>query len=144
MRPSISKNDARDYTLGEPLRKLLTFANSTGILDLFSVTGRVIVRIVPVCDTVVLSAAAASIKLGTSDIDDGMINDTIATLLTAERIWIDTTPNAKIEPPSAIREYVVSDGDNIILTLSAQVDSGAIEFACYWIPVSLDGKVEVA
>jgi hypothetical protein len=141
MRPSISKNDARDYTFGEPIRKLVTFANSTGVLDLFAVTGRVIVRIVPVCTTVVASAAGANLRLGTAFDDDAMIADTLSTLLGAEEIWIDTSPDSRVEPLSAMREYMVTNGDAIQLTLSAQVDTGAIEFLCYWAPVSLNGNV---
>jgi hypothetical protein len=136
-----SLSDSGAGVLGEPVRKLLTFVNNTGVLSLFTVTGRVVVRIIPVCTVDVASAAAANIRLGTSSVDNAMIVDTLATDLDAEEIWIDASPDSKVEPLSAIREYIVTNGDDIILTLDAQVDSGAIEFACYWFPVSADGNV---
>lgn len=145
MRPSISKNDARNYTLGEPVRKTVTFLNSTGVIDLFSVTGIVVARIVPVCKTLVASAAAANIRLGVTSNTNSMIVDTVASALLADYIWVDASPTDKIEPLSAMREYIISGtGNNVILTLSAQVDSGVIEFDCFWQPSSLDGNLVAA
>jgi len=126
---------------GAPVRKTITFLNSTGVLDLFSVTGDVIVKIVPICKTTLTSAAAANIRLGSSFDDDAMISDTVATLLAADEIWIDTSPDSEIEPLSTMREYLISAGGNVILTLDAQVDTGEIDFVCFWIPVSSDGNV---
>jgi hypothetical protein len=134
----------RNNKLGEWLIKPLTFSNDTGTVSLFTVTGDVAVRIVPICKTNVASAAAANIELGVSANSDAMIAATVAANIAANEIWIDPSPDSSIEPLSSLREYMISNGDDVILTLSAQVDSGAINFACWWFPISSDGLVTVA
>lgn len=142
--PPISRADFRNNNIGERLIKELTFSNDTGTLTLFTVTGDVMVRIVPICKTNVASAAAANVELGVSADTDAILAATVATDLDANEIWIDTTPTTTIEAESTRRDYIISNGDDVILTLSAQVDSGAITFYCFWIPLSADGMVVVA
>lgn len=139
----ISRTDFRDNQKGELATKELTFSNDTGTVTLFTVTGDVIVRLLPICKTNVASAAAGNIELGVSADVDAMIASTVATEIDANEIWIDASPDASIEAESTSRDYVISNGDDIILTLSAQIDSGAITFYCFWIPLS-DGASVVA
>ena len=94
--------------------------------------------------TNVASGAAANIRMGIAGGTDAIIADTVATALDAREIWHDTSPDSEIEAISVVREFVVSDGNDVILTLSAQVDSGAITFYCYWIPLSITGQVSSA
>jgi hypothetical protein len=124
-----------------PQIKTLTFSNSTGTLSLFTVTGDVIVRIVPICKTNLASAAAGTIELGVSADTDAMIAATTATDLAANEIWNDASPTTSIEAESVSRDYIISNGDDVILTLSAQIDSGVIAFYCYWAALSADGAV---
>ncbi len=145
MRPTpITKNDLRNNQLGEIVRKTITFANDTGTVSVFTVTGDVIVRIVPICKVDVASAAVGSIELGTSNDVDAMITSTLGTDLDQDEIWVDGSPDSEIEPMSAIREYIISNGDDVILTLSAQIDTGEIDFSCFWFPLSTDGSVVAA
>lgn len=124
--------------------KTITFANSTGTVSVFTVTGMVAVQIIPECTTNVASAAAADITLGVSGDTDAMIAATTATDLDANNIWIDASPDSNIEAQSTSRDYIIGNSDDVILTLSAQVDSGVLVFRCLWKPISADGKVEAA
>lgn len=124
--------------------KELTFSNSTGTLSLFTVTGDVEVRVTAVCKTNVASAAAANIELGVSGDTNAMVVSTLATDIDANEIWNDATPTVNIEPLGSSRDYTISNGDDIILTLDAQVDSGAITFYCHWTPLSSTGNIIAA
>lgn len=127
-----------DYSL---LRKDQTFSNSTGTITLFTVTGDVIVWLIPVIVTDVTSAALANIRLGVVGNTDAMIVDSQAVDLDARGIWVDQTPDNEIEPLDRVRSYIITDGNNIVLTLDAQVDAGAIRFYLYWVPLSNNGNV---
>lgn len=141
MTQGMTRADFRNNHLGERVIKTLTFANDTGTVTLFTVTGDVIVRIIPICKTNVASAAAANIEMGVSGDTNAMIASTLATDIDANNIWISAGPNSNIEAESTVRRYIISNGDDIILTLSAQVDSGVIAFVCKWEPLSADGMV---
>ena len=123
------------------IRKDLTFSNDSGTLTLFTVIGDVIVWMIPVIVTDVTSAALANIRLGVVGNTDAMIVDSQAVDLDARGIWVDQTPDNEIEPLDRIRSYIITDGNNIVLTLDAQVDAGAIRFYLYWVPLSNDGNV---
>jgi len=124
--------------------KELTFSNSTGTLNLFTVTGQVIVKILPFCTNNVASAAAASVELGVSGDVDAMIASTLATDIDGTNWWIDASPDSIIEALSTAREYMIGNGDDVILTLSAQVDSGDIKFYCFWTPLTNGSSVAAA
>lgn len=124
--------------------KALTFSNDTGTVTLFTVTGDVRVNVVAVCKTNLASAAAANIRLGTVGNTNGMLVDTLATDLDANEYWNDQTPTDEVQTGDRVRRYDISNGNNIVLTLDAQVDSGAITFYCYWTAHSSDGEVIAA
>ena len=126
------------------IQKDLTFSNDTGTVNLFTVTGDVFVNIIPVIITDVSSAAGANIRLGVVGYTDAMIVDTLSTDMDAREIWNDGGITNEIENLDSIRKYIITDGNDIVLTLDAQVDSGAISFYCFWSALSGDGKVEVA
>jgi len=139
-----SRNMPTTSWLGTPVTKDLTFSNDTGTVSLFTVTGDVIVKILPVVTTNVASAAAANMELGVVGDTDAMIVPTLATDLDAREIWIDASPTTEIEPLESMRNYPITDGNDVVLTLDAQVDSGAISFYCFWTPLSSDGAVTAA
>ena len=124
--------------------KELTFSNDTGTVSLFTVTGVISIEIVAVCKTNVASAAAANIRLGIVGYTNAMLVDTLATNLAANEFWNDQTPTDSIQTSDRRRKYDIANGNDIILTLDAQVDSGAITFYCYWEPLSSDGKLVAA
>ena len=119
----------------------ITFSNDTGTVSVLTVTGDVIVRIIPVVITDIVSAALADISLGVVGNTDAMIVNSLSTNLDARGIWVDQTPDNEIEPLDRMRSYIITNGNDVILTLSAQVDSGAIRFYYGWSPLSTDGNV---
>ncbi len=141
---TLTKQWYQDNINGERLVKELTFSNDTGTVSLFTVTGDVSVEVVAVCKTNVASAAAANVRLGVVGYDDAMIVDSLATGLDAGELWNDQTPTDHVQTRDRRRNYDIMGGNDIVLTLDAQVDSGAITFYCYWVPLSVGSKVEVA
>ena len=124
--------------------KELTFSNDTGTLTLFTVTGDVIVQIVPVITTDLVPNTSANARLGVVGNTDAMIVDSDVDDLDARGIWVDQTPDNEIEPLDRIRDYIITDGNNIVLTLDAQVNTGAITFYLFWSALSADGNVVAA
>jgi hypothetical protein len=136
----------RNYdTLGwASTSKTLTFSNTSTAQNLFTVTGDVIIKIIAVCTTNVASAAAGAVAVGTAITTSGVIAETTGTDLDAREIWHDSSPDSELEAFSTMREYIVTDGNDITLTPTAQIDSGVVVFYCYWIPLSSDGEVTAA
>jgi len=126
------------------LLKELVFSNDSGTITLFTVTGDVIVRIMPICSVDLVSAAAANMELGISADTDAIIPSTLATDLTIKEIWVDASPTISIEAERFYLEFIISNGDDIILTLDAQIDSGSIDFFCEWEPLSVGASVVLA
>ena len=113
--------------------KTLTFANdAAGTVALFTVTGDVIVKIIAGCSTLVASAAGANVEVGIPADTDGIIATTLATDIDADEIWHDASPDSQIEALSTMREYIILNGADIGILLSAQVDTGVITFHCIW------------
>jgi hypothetical protein len=133
-------------TFGQSLvTKAVTFANTTGAVALFTVTGDVIVRLITVCTTDCASAGACNGEIGIAGATGVIVPTTDITTLAAREIWHDASPDAEIEATSdAMHDVVISDGNDIILTLSAQADSGALAVYCFWFPLSADGNVSAA
>ena len=144
MRSSFSRNDLRDGIKGELVRQTITFANDAGPVSVFVVTGDVIIRLIAVCKTNVASAAAGNIECGVAGDVDVFIASTLGTNIDANEIWHDATPDVNAELENVSADVIVSNGDDVILTLSAQIDSGVIAFYAFWIPLSSDGGVVAA
>lgn len=135
--------------------KTLTFAGATpnavgdfgGTGDpanVFTVTGDVIVNIIAVCTTDLASAGGGSVELGIGGGAE-IIPATLATAIDAREIWWDISPDAEIEPLSTIRDFIVTDGNDIQLDVTtADIESGVIVFYCFWTPLSSDGAVSAA
>ena len=119
-------------------RHVITFANTTGPVTLFNVSGQVLVRLIAIVQTTCASAGACNASVGIAGATAVFIPTTDVTLLAAGEIWHDGAPDSKIELGSVAAEYIVADGSNIILTLSAQVDSGEIAFYAIWGPLDCD------
>lgn len=113
---------------------------------LFIVTGDVIVRVFAICKTALTSAGSIIVRVGVS----GNISAIIAQLddaktLIANEIWVDATPTTTLEAvPAGVRDgFIISNGQDIILTPSGTFTAGVIDFHCSWKPLSVDGKVAV-
>lgn len=126
------------------VQKDVTFSSTTGTVNLFTVTGEVIVRIIAVVTTNVASGGGCNGEVGIAGSTAAILATTDITLLAAREIWHDTTPDAEIEALSVMKDFIISDGNDIVLTLSAQADSGALAFHCFWTPLSADGNVVAA
>ncbi len=126
------------------VRKTVTFANTGVDVDLFTVTGDVIVRLVAVCGTNVASAGGANIGVDANGV--ALIADTDCTLLLAGEIWHDATPDAEVEAIAVLKEFIIADGNDIVLDIenAKQVDSGVINFYCIWTALSSNGAVAAA
>lgn len=125
-------HDYRDYT----------FSNSgVGEKVILTVTGDVLLKIIAVCTTDLVSAAAASLSLGIVGNNAFMIADTLATALTAREVWNDITPTSEIELLSGSPAFIVTDGNDVVIDLTAQIDSGVIRFYYTWMPLSNDAAV---
>jgi hypothetical protein len=126
--------------------KTVTFSNSSGTVPVFTVTGDVIVKMYIVCKTDLTSAAAANVRLGISTDTDAFIMDTVATNIDAGEVWSNITPADRAVNLTSGGElgFIVTTGEDINLTLSAQVDAGVIAFYCSYKPLSSDGLVIAA
>jgi len=118
-----------------------TFANTVGAPVLFTISGDVIVRIVAVCKVVCASAGACNASVGIAASTAHIIALTNITLLAAMEIWHDNAPANEIEALTVIKDRIITDGNDILLTLSAQADSGQIAFYCFWTPLSVGATV---
>ena len=119
----------------------ITFSTSTGTVSVFTVTGDVIIRIIAIVTTNVVPNTTANIRLGTIGNTDAMIGDSVSSNLDAREIWNDSVASREIEAVDSVRGYIIADGNDVILTLSAQVNSGVIRFYGFWTPLSGSGKV---
>ena len=130
---------------GNAVTASITFSNTSASSPaLFTVTGDVIARIIAVCTTSLTSAAAANVEVGISGSTGTIIATTAATAIDAREIWHDASPDSEIEAISTMRDYIITDGNDILCTLSGQVDTGAITFYCIWTGLSSDGNIVAA
>lgn len=131
--------------LGQAIvRKTVTFANTAADVPLFTVTGDVIVKLVAVCGTSLASAAGANIGVYAGTV--ALIADTDCTAIDAGEIWHDASPDASVEALSVLKEFIIANGTDIVLDVEAlkQVDSGVINFYCFYTPLSANGAVVAA
>lgn len=126
------------------VRKTVTFTNQAADVNLFTVTGAVIAKIIAICDTNVESAGGCNIGVDAGGV--AIIADTDCTSLEAGDIWHDNTPDSSVEALTVLKEYIVANGTTILLDVEAakQVDSGAITFVCFYTAVSSNGAVVAA
>lgn len=111
--------------------------------DVFTVTGTVLVRITAVCTTLLGDGGGTgTVELGISGTIAGIIAQTTAVDINAGEIWHDATPDSSLEAVGTMRDYIVANGADIILTCATEdITSGVIEFYCFWTPLSADGLV---
>lgn len=129
--------------------KLITFTGAAGLgqvgaVPIFTVSGHVaITYIVPLCTVDLVSAGGGSISLGSTSFAASMIAATVATAIDANEFWHFTTPAPGSTPlftgtslsAAGGVNYVTSE--NVIATVTVgDVTAGAIQFYCYWRPLS--------
>lgn len=134
----------QDGSAAPLVRQSITFSNTTGTVDVFTVTGDVILRVIPICKTNLTSAGACNAELGVTGTVAALIAATDVTTIDADEIWHDATCDSDVELLSTTPDYIVSGGADVIMTLSAQIDAGVIAFYCHYIPLSAGASVVAA
>lgn len=125
--------------------KSVTFTGAAGLgaigdVNLFTVTGAVMLWVVGYC-TSDLAGASATVTLGHALSKNSLIATTTATTIVASRVWADTTPASLDSTPST---RVAVNTTILVEVAIANVTGGAINFYCFWRPLSDDGNVVAA
>lgn len=117
----------------------------------FTLTGRVVVRMFAVCTDAVLSGGAPTIEMGVAGDTACIVALTNpATQLIAGEWWYDNAPVATvIGEGTAALEFVLSGGQDVIVTIGGAgapdaVTAGELEITAYWRNLSDDGSVQAA
>lgn len=126
---------------GRLVTRTLTWFDNAGQIPIFTVTGDVIVRIVAVVNSNCGSTGGCNASVGIAGDVDAIIPVTDITLLVAKEIWHDATPDSEIEALNTIKEYIITDGNDITVNSSAADNSGAIHFSCFWTALSSGASV---
>lgn len=109
---------------------------TTGAINLFTVTGNMVVRLVAYCTEDLVSAGGGTIEVGVASNTAGIIAQTTATNLDNNEIWYNATPVAGVTNITNIAQFVVVNGADIILTIgTATITDGTIQFALYFQPL---------
>ena len=128
-------------TLSELATKSIDCTGATPI-TVFTVTGDVIVKVIGIVKTALTTSDAITAELGVSGDTAKLIAQVAdATGLGQHEIWHDASPDATIEASSVWNEWIISNGQDIILTTTGTVTDGDITFYAYWAPLSSDGDV---
>jgi len=128
--------------------KVVTFdagagSGAVGLIELFTVTGAVAFNLSAICTVILATEAGATISVGT----DGAVNDIIAVTtgvdIDAGDIWFAAAPATVLDTlANAFLEFVIGDGSNIRAdVLVDAINSGAIEFRCFWTPLTVGASV---
>jgi hypothetical protein len=126
--------------------KDVTFVNTVADVDLFTVTGDVICRVVAICKTATESAGACTASVGIAGATQAFIATTDVTTIEALDVWAAAAPATTyaLMTVNSLVGTIVATGQKITLTRSAQIDSGRIVFYCIWTALSADGNVVAA
>lgn len=135
------------YRAPFPVRKVITFDGSAGLgavgaVPLFTVTGEVMVTIIPFCTTLLDEAApTATLSLGVTGSVALFIAATDAVDIDADEFWVDTDPDPYgIALPATLKDILIAA--DIIGTVAVQnVTAGVMELLVLWRPISTDGNV---
>ena len=123
---------------------VITFSNTSGTVDVFTITGRVFITLITGFCTadVVEDGAVASISLGGATDAQAFIVNTNPDDIDANEWWADATPVGGTKQMDALQIDVMTDED-IILTITGGTDlnSGTIEFDVIYIPLTSDGAL---
>ena len=124
--------------------KAVDVAGATPI-SLFTVTGDVVLAVIGIVKTAVTTSDAITTEVGVAGNTAVIIAQVAdATELALNEIWHDATPDATIELSSVWNEFVVSNGQDVILTTTGTVTDGDITFYCRWFPLSAGATVVAA
>jgi len=126
--------------------KDVTFNNTAADVDLFTVTGDVIVSVFGICKTDLASAGACNANVGVAGALTALIALTDVTTIDVGEVWAAAAPATtySLMTVNNLVGCIIPNGQKITLGRSAQIDSGRILFYCLWTPLSADGNVVAA
>lgn len=138
-----TKPDADRYG-GRSASKTLD-CTGLGATTLFTVTGDVVIRLFAVCKAAFTTSDAITAEVGVAGNIACIIAQVAdATALAQHEIWHDATPDATVEAESVVREFIISNGQDVLLTLTGTITAGTLAFYLAWRPLSADGWVSAA
>ena len=114
---------------------------TSGVTNLFAVTGEVLVRIFGVC-TVALTGASATVSVGVTGNTAALIALETGTDIAENGIYLsETQVLGAVLLATVTGPYVVANSLDIIETVAtAPVTAGQIHYICLWRALSPDGK----
>ena len=113
-------------------------SGAVGTVAIATVSGRVMILRGSVYCTTLLAGASATIELGVAGNTAALIAQTTATDVDATEFWQDATPEVGVSPGIVDKNVSL---DIILTVATADVDSGVLEFAFEWIPMSETGRL---
>lgn len=124
----------------------LTGASGLGLVDVdiavATITGRVLLNDIAIfCSTLLASSGGGVIAFGSVGTTSGIIEVTTATEIDADEFWRDATP--ELEVSRAINDRVIGGANLILRPTVATIQSGVLEVAMYWTPMSADGNLAI-
>ena len=119
---------------------------AVGAVPLFTVTGAVAVNLSAICKTIIATEAGATISVGTAATVDGIIAVTTGVDIDAVDIWFAAAPATVLDTiANAMLEFVIGDGADIQANVLVDtINSGVIEFRCFWTPLTVGATVVAA
>ncbi len=122
----------------------LTGASGLGLVNVdipvATVTGRVLLNDIAIfCSTLLASSGGGAIAFGSVGTTSGIIEVTTATEIDADEFWRDSSP--ELEVSRAINDRVIGGANLILRPTVATIQSGVLEIAMYWTPMSADGNL---
>ncbi len=127
-------------------RKIVTFANDSGTVDVFTITGRVrIEHLTAFCTTDLTETGnVTNLELGGATDPNALIVSISPDALDTGEFWFDGTPTSGPVQEGALTVDAMTDED-IILTITGGTDiaTGVIVFDIWYVPIT-DGAVLVA
>ena len=131
--------------------QVITFAGgagtgAVGAIPLFTVTGSVAFNLTAICTVILATQAGATISVGTPGAVAGIIAVTTGVDIDAGDIWFAAAPATVLDTiANSLLEFVIGDGADIQANVLVDViDTGAIEFRCFWTPLTVGATVVAA
>ena len=118
-------------------------SGAVGTVALFTIAGSVLLRMVCACtDTLVEGVGGGTVEVGIAGATTNLIAQTVSTAILTGEIWHDNSPDSDIEDISIMAGRVITDGNDIILTVGAQaVTDGTLALAVFWTPITAGAQV---
>lgn len=122
----------------------IVFADSSGVVIVFTRTGRVFGSLITAfcTDTLIEDGAVASISLGGATDAQGLIVNTNPSDISVNEFWFDATPVSGLVHVDPLQIDWMTD-ENVTLTIIGGTDiaSGTIVFDVWYLPLTSDGAL---